>query len=106
MARFARVLLCAILIGTAPISQAADDDLNSSAYLVFDPETGEFITVHDPNLTGQSHMASDPAGGVSNPPPGGNPVAGDKSPLAAALVLAVGLLAAAVRLQSRRRKTA
>ncbi len=40
-------------LSTLAIALAADEDTSSSAYLVFDPDTGEFITVHDPNRTHQ-----------------------------------------------------
>ena len=36
-------------------ARAADDDLNSSVYLVFDPETGEFVTVEDQDGTKRKH---------------------------------------------------
>jgi hypothetical protein len=33
---------------------SADEDMISQVYLEFDPETGEFVTAQDPNLTGTS----------------------------------------------------
>lgn len=49
-------LLCLVLllsvIHVANVD-AADEDTQASVYLVFDPDTGEFVTVDDPNLTSQ-----------------------------------------------------
>ena len=39
---------------------AEDEDTAASAYLVFDAETGEFVTVDDPNRT-QMHVAQQDA---------------------------------------------
>lgn len=30
-------------------ARASDEDSSAQVYLVFDPETGEFVTSHDPN---------------------------------------------------------
>lgn len=38
---------------------AADEDTQASVYLVFDPETGEFVTVDDPSVTAQHEAALD-----------------------------------------------
>ena len=40
---------------------AADDDTTSSVYLVFDPETGEFLEINDEDRSKQKHAALDPA---------------------------------------------
>lgn len=42
-------------------ARAGDEDLTSSVYLVFDPETGEFVTVDDQNRAKQDHDAEEPA---------------------------------------------
>jgi len=49
-------VLAIVLAAPAPAG-AEDEDTSSSVYLVFDPETGEFVTSHDsdqalPNQTG------------------------------------------------------
>ncbi|HEX6259661.1 MAG TPA: hypothetical protein VFZ51_03335 [Woeseiaceae bacterium] len=41
-------VLAIVLAAPAPAG-AEDEDTSSSVYLVFDPETGEFVTSHDPN---------------------------------------------------------
>ena len=53
------VLLAGLLAIAAP-AWSADEDTSSSVYLVFDPETGEFKTEHDPNMT-QAQQATDEA---------------------------------------------
>ncbi len=56
MNKIAGVLCCLVMfvsvICSGPAS-AADDDTQASVYLVFDPETGEFITVDDAAVTAQ-----------------------------------------------------
>lgn len=55
------LLLCAVNVLFAESARASDEDLTSSAYLVFDPETGEFVTVQDANRAKQNQEAMDPA---------------------------------------------
>lgn len=38
---------------------AADEDTQASVYLVFDPETGEFVTVDDASVTAQHAAQQD-----------------------------------------------
>ncbi len=40
-------------------ASAADDDTQASVYLVFDPETGEFVTVDDAAVTAQHKAQQD-----------------------------------------------
>ena len=54
------VSLCLALIASLDVAQAGDEDLTSSVYLVFDPETGEFMEVSDQKRTLQDHEARDP----------------------------------------------
>jgi len=56
MSKFAGILFCLVLFVSviyAGSAGAADDDTQASVYLVFDAETGEFITVDDPAVTAQ-----------------------------------------------------
>lgn len=48
---------------------AEDEDLDSTVYMVFDPETGELITVQDPSSTPPKHSPTDaaPAQGAQDP---------------------------------------
>lgn len=75
----------------------ADDDLTSSAYLVFDPETGEFVTVQDPDRTRQDHAARDPAAAPNSDT--------QAEPRTTGIAITIALLAAAVWLQVRKGRT-
>ena len=55
-------LLVLVLVAALPVATLAEDeDLTTSVYLVFDPETGEFAEVNDPNKVQQTHDMKDPA---------------------------------------------
>lgn len=41
----------------ATAAEAEDEDMTSSLYLVFDPETGEFVEEADPDRVKQDHAA-------------------------------------------------
>ena len=58
------VALCLAVIAPVDVAQAGDEDLTSSVYLIFDPETGEFIEVNDQKRTLQDHEAWGPAAAV------------------------------------------
>lgn len=56
MNKFVSVLFCIALLVSAVCAgtaDAEDEDTQASVYLVFDPETGEFVTVEDPAVTAQ-----------------------------------------------------
>lgn len=62
----------AILFAILNTGHAADEDLNASVYLTFDPETGEFITQQespsgDPVPTDHAQSQSQPAPGAEQP---------------------------------------
>ena len=62
MSKLASVLFCLILI--VPViyvgsAGAEDDDTQASVYLVFDPDTGEFVTVDDSRITAQHKAQQD-----------------------------------------------
>lgn len=70
-----RVALLGTIIvgGPAGVAQAEDEDTSSSVYLVFDPETGEFVTSAHPDAalptqTGleDSGLPDEDAGGTSS----------------------------------------
>lgn len=102
MAKAVQIVACLIFLGlllpNIP-TWAADDDLTSSAYLVFDPETGEFIIVHDPDRTKQNHAALAPSGVA------GVEAAKPAPTLAVGSSLTIALLAIAVWLQLRKSNT-
>jgi hypothetical protein len=61
MVSISRYLLFLIPIGilmTSPVMTvwSADEDIGSSVYLVFDPETGEFVTEVDPDVVKQDKL--------------------------------------------------
>lgn len=54
--RLIAMLMCLTLLASVIVAgqaDAADEDTQASVYLVFDPETGEFVTVDDPSVTAQ-----------------------------------------------------
>ena len=53
--------LCLAVIVSSNDARAEDEDTTSSVYLVFDPETGEFLEINDEDRTKQKHAALDPA---------------------------------------------
>ena len=70
------VTLCAalslgtsLLLAVVPAALAADEDTGSSVYLVFDPETGEFKTAHDPSLTQAAQADAEAIASVADVPP-------------------------------------
>ena len=88
------VSLCLAVIASVDVAQAEDEDLTASVYLVFDPETGEFMEVNDPNRTLQNHDAQDPAEvtpahGASN----NRSFLASKLPLLVSLAIGAALLA-------------
>lgn len=90
------LVACAGLLGLASpwSAQAEDEDSSAQVYLVFDPETGEFVTSHDPEaaLPTQTGLES---GEVSASPAadGGTEAGTRRKPMliaAAAAVLVAG----------------
>ena len=62
MNKIACVLCCLVMFVSAICSgpaSAADDDTQASVYLVFDPETGEFVTVDDAAVAAQHKAQQD-----------------------------------------------
>ena len=64
MSRNSQSILCALQICLAILLSvnavwAEDEDLNTSVYLEFDPETGEFVTVQDPASVPKQHGPQD-----------------------------------------------
>lgn len=104
MKNFIKVLFCLALLVPMmyPVSAgAADDDTQASVYLVFDPETGEFVTVDDSGASAQHQAQQDGEAFVSVAESGDT---ADQSPMSriigAALVLT--LLGGAVWLKRSR----
>jgi hypothetical protein len=105
MAKALQFIVCLALILPAGLALAADDDINSSVYLVFDPETGEFVTVEDQDGTQRQHEAlgiSDAAGADS--PPNAQTGGQVLSPAAAGAIAIVVFGAAIILAQRKSRK--
>ena len=85
----------AALMPVIPL-QAEDEDLDSTVYMVFDPETGELITVQESSITSRYHSSQDagPTQAVTDP----TAVAreSEPAPLLLAGAIALGLLGGAV----------
>ncbi len=102
------VSLCLAVIGPVDVAQAGDEDLTSSVYLVFDPETGEFLEVNDQKRTLQDHEARDPAdAALAHGVPNSGPVLPAKLSLPVGLAIGAALLTATIiwRRVSRIRST-
>ncbi len=62
MNKFVSVLFCLVLFASvlyAGPADAEDEDVDASVYLVFDPETGDFVTVTDPAVTSRHKARQD-----------------------------------------------
>jgi hypothetical protein len=93
-------LLWPSILLTVNLAHAGDDDLTSSVYLVFDPETGEFVSVADANRAKQKHEALEP-GETATIKPADKP----SLPPSVGIAVAVGLLLSAIAwVQIKRRK--
>ncbi len=75
---------------------AEDEDLDSTVYLVFDPETGELITVQEPSITSRYHNPQDAAPTQAVTDSADASSESDLSPLLLGGVLALGLLGGAI----------
>jgi hypothetical protein len=94
-------------------ARASDEDMTTSAYLVFDPETGQFVTVHDPDRSRQ-HAEEQPVAEAAQNGNGATPRAdgsgaadrtegGQSVPAVAAAGVGVALAVAAVFVWFRRK---
>lgn len=114
--------LVAMLIGSllllwvlhAEQAVAADEDTQASVYLVFDPETGDFVTVDDPSVTAQhaadqtqEEIESGTDSAVSENPTSASGAALDRPPMLLAIGgAAVVLIVAGVVWRRRSRQNA
>lgn len=115
MTKLIAALLCLGLLLSvffAVPADAVDEDTQASVYLVFDPETGDFVTVDDPSVTAQ-HAAQQEQEAIEE----GTMAAGEGSPetaraperpsmLLVGLVVAALIFAGFVWLRRGRQKTA
>jgi len=101
MSKRTRLVTCLIsfcLAALLPVNPvwAGDEDLNTAVYLVFDPETGEFITVEEQSGARRNHdsQAAPSTQGAQHPTVASPQIL--QFPLLAGSVLALGLLGGAV----------
>ncbi len=110
MARHCGIILCvavflvAALLPVSPL-RAEDEDLDSTVYMVFDPETGELITVEEPSGRKKPHTSTDAA-----PPQGtqdSTVAAAEAKPVSLLLAVAValGLMGGAIAWIRKSRKS-
>ncbi len=91
-----------------PTARAADEDTSASVYLVFDPETGEFVTVHDTEGTAQAQETQEAiesvadSGGATSIDTG-DAQTGTDPDIVIGVVVAAIVVAAAVFVQRSRR---
>lgn len=86
-------LLWLAMMLPATVARAGDEDLTSSVYLVFDPDTGEFVTVEDQDRTRQDHEAQEPATAAGGHSPSNGQSDSPSLASPAAVALGFGLLA-------------
>lgn len=92
-----------------PTARAADEDTSASVYLVFDPETGEFVTVHDTDGTAQAQETQEAiesvadAGGATSIDAGDAQTGTGGPDIVIGVVVAAIVVAAAVFVQRSRR---
>ena len=95
---FVMCLIPFCLTALMPVSPvyAGDEDLNTGVYLVFDPETGEFITVEEQTGARRNHdsQAAPSNQGAQHPTPASPQNL--QFPLLAGSVLALGLLGGSI----------
>lgn len=100
------IALAAFMAMPLPVS-AEDEDSSTQVYLVFDPETGEFVKSHDPNAALPPQTGLESAVSAAADTTGGSPESGNGTTtiavVVAALVIAVG---AGVAIARSRRKPA
>ena len=103
------VCACLLTLAVPWSAQAEDEDTSSQVYLVFDPETGEFITSHDPSaaLPTQTGLESSQANALKSAGAAGKPDGGSGAKpmfLAAAALVVLGGAGVAF-LRARRRSS-
>ncbi len=90
------VSLCfAALMPVIPL-WAEDEDLDSTVYLVFDPETGELITVQEPSITSRYHSSKDATPTQAGTDPAAASSESDPFPVLLGGAVVLGLLGGAV----------
>ena len=95
LAILAGAALCAGALLALP-AIAADEDTQASVYLVFDPETGEFVTVHDTEGTAQAQETQEAIDSVADVGDGSGAAAPAAAVTGTSPTLIAGLVVAAL----------
>ncbi len=84
---------------------AEDEDLDSTVYMVFDPETGELIIVEEPSRPSRYHNPQDAAPTQAVTGPAAASSESDPFPLLLGGAVALGLLGGAVAWMRKSRQS-
>ncbi len=85
----------AVVIPGIPL-WAEDEDLDSTVYIVFDPETGELITVQEPSSARRKHSLTNVAPSQGTQDPTADSAESEPVSLILAGFLALGLMGGAI----------
>ena len=85
----------AALLAAIPL-WAEDEDLDSTVYIVFDPETGELITVEEPSGKKKPHTLTNAAPAQGTQDPTADAAESEPVSLILAGFLALGLMGGAI----------
>ncbi len=110
MARHCGIILCvavflvAALLPVSPL-RAEDEDLDSTVYIVFDPETGELITVEEPSGKKKPHTSMNAAPPQDTQDPADDATDSEPTPLLLGGAVALGLIGGAIAWIRKSRKS-
>jgi len=90
------VVFCVAALTPAIQLQAEDEDLDSTVYMVFDPETGELKTVQEPSITSRYHSSKAADSTQAATGSAAAPSESDPVPLLLGGAVALGLLGGAI----------
>ena len=94
----------AALLAAIPL-WAEDEDLDSTVYIVFDPETGELITVEEPSGKKKPHTSTNAAPAQGTQDPTADATASEPVSLVLAGAVALGLMGGAIAWIRKSRKS-
>ena len=94
----------AALLPAIPL-RAEDEDLDSTVYIVFDPETGELITVEEPSGKKKKHTSTDAAPARGTQDPTADATESEPASLLLGAFLALGLMGGAIAWARKSRKS-
>ncbi len=95
----------AALVAATPV-RAEDEDLDSTVYMVFDPETGELITVEEPSGKKKPHPPTSASAASGKQDAVADSSESKPVPLLLGGILAIGLMGGAAAWIRKRRHSA